>query len=237
MPRNLRIAIVGFGAVLAIGLVGILYAGHKRQTSATQVDGVVPLYPVAPLAVGQTVCQEPIGLSDDADRVVVSVGAQGRPGPALRISVTTPSGRLLGQGRVAPGWLDIGKPRVVSVGRLHADQLVSVCVTDTGPRRAFVFGDLDTRGPAGQGPLGVRPTPSNSVARIDGVQIPGDLAVTLLGPKPHSLIARVPAMFRHAAHFRPGFVGRGLYWALLVAMLVLVPLMLLGALRRTLRED
>jgi hypothetical protein len=47
----------------------------------------------------------------------------------------------------------------------------------------------------------------------------------------------VPTMFRHAARFRPGFVGAWLFWVLGAAILLLVPLLLVRALMRSVDED
>jgi hypothetical protein len=226
-----RIALVGFLGALGVGLLGLLVASVLMRGEIKQTDGVLPVYPVAPLAAGDTVCQEPIGLADDLENVRYQVGTLGKlNGPEMDVTVTTPSGVVLGRGHVAPDWKDVGLPHTVNVGHVKADQEVSVCIHNRGPVRAYVYGDI----PGGTF-LGVRPTDSTSVARVDGQDIDGDITLWFTADKRFSLIQRIPAMFRHAAHFRPGFVGRGLYWALLAAMLLLVPFLLGRALHRSLR--
>lgn len=227
-----RSILIGFFGMLGVGLLGLLVASVLMRGEIKQTNGVLPIYPVAPLAKGATVCQEPIGLADDLENVRYQVGTLGKlNGPAMDVTVTTPSGIVLGKGHVAPGWKDVGLPHTVNVGRVKGDQEVSICIRNRGPVRAYVYGDIY----AGDAYLGARPTDSTSVARIDGQQVDGDITLWFTANKRFSLIQRIPAMFSHAAHFRPGFVGKGLYWALLAAMLLLVPFLLGRALVRSLR--
>jgi hypothetical protein len=226
-----RIALIGLLATLGVGLLGLLVTSVFMRGEIKQADGVLPVYPVAPLAKGSTVCQEPIGLADDLENVRYQVGTLGKlNGPAMDVTVTTPSGIVLGEGHVAPGWKDVGLPHTVNVGHVKGNQEVSVCIRNRGPVRAYVYGDI----PNGTF-LGVRPTDSTSVARVNGQQVDGDITLWFTANERFSLIQRIPAMFSHAAHFRPGFVGKGLYWALLAAMLLLVPFLLGRALQRSLR--
>ena len=223
--------LIGFLAVLGAGLLGLLVASVLMRSEIKQTDGVLPVYPVAPLVAGSTVCQEPVGLADDLENVRYQVGTLGKlNGPEMDVTVTTASGVVLGQGHVAPGWKDVGNPHTVNVGHVKGGQEVSVCIHNRGPARAYVYGDI----PSGTF-LGVRPTDSTSVARVNGQQVDGDITLWFTADKRFSLIQRIPAMLSHAAHFRPGFVGKGLYWALLAAMLFLVPFLLGRALIRSLR--
>ena len=54
-------------------------------------------------------------------------------------------------------------------------------------------------------------------------------AVVLLRPEPVSTLAQVPEMVERAALFKP--VGPGALWALVAAVVLGLPLLLLGALR------
>ena len=227
-----RSALIGFLVVLGVGLLGLLVASVLMRNEIKQTDGVLPVYPVAPLAKGDTVCQEPIGLADDLENVRYQVGTLGKlNGPEMDVTVTTASGIVLGRGHVAGGWKDVGNAHTVNVGHVKGDQEVSICIRNRGPARAYIYGDIS----APDAYLGPRPTDSTSVARVNGQQVDGDIALWLTANKRFSLIQRVPAMFSHAAHFRPGFVGKGLYWALLAAILLLVPFLLGRAVVRSLR--
>src|SRR3954452_2614134 len=227
-----RTALIAFLVVLGVGLLGLLVASVLMRNEVKQTDGVLPVYPVAPLGNGDTVCQQPVGLADDLENVRYQVGTLGKPnGPAMDVTVTTPSGIVLGEGHVAPGWKDVGNAHTVNVGHGNGDQEVSICIRNRGPARASIYGDIFSLSAF----LGARPTDSTSDAWIDGQRVDGDLALWFTANKRFSLIQPVPAMLSHAAHFRPGFVGKGLYWALLAAILLLVPFLLGRAVVRSLR--
>src|SRR4051812_25553147 len=233
MPSR-RVTIIGVAIAFAVGLVILIAGAVSTKSRVVQNVGVIPLYPVAPLAQGQEACQAPIGLAEDVDRVRFNVGTFGKPGVPLDVTVRAAGTAIvLGHAHVPGGWLDVGKPREVSVGHIGANQRVAACVRNLGTRRAYVYGDLYGGTVVPIGPLGLRPTPSNTSATIDGVDIPGDIAVSFVSEQPRSLLTRLPAVFRHAAVFRPSFVGSWTFWLLFLAAVLAVPAALLVALLRS----
>jgi hypothetical protein len=123
----------------------------------------------------------------------------------------------------------------VPVKTIEPGQEVAVCIHNRGPIATYIYGDQYT-GNIRLG-LNTRPTITTSSATLDGVPLPGDIALAVTTAEPRSLIARVPAIVRHADAFRPGFVSPGLYWVLLIGLLVGVPVLLARALARAYRDD
>jgi hypothetical protein len=231
MPSR-RAALAGIAVVLAL-VVGVeaVKAGGTSTEEVLSV-GVQPVYPVAPIVPGATACQRPLGVTESFDRVRFNVGTFGKPGPALLVSVVDQdSKQTLGWGRVVPGWVDNGTAKDVKVGTIRPGHLVAVCVRNEGSVRAYVYGDF-YNGRFGTGPLGVTPTNTTNSADVDDVPMAGDESIALLRTNPPSLLARVPALFRHAAAFRPPFVGAWTFWLLAALALVGAPFALWAAVTR-----
>jgi hypothetical protein len=228
MPSR-RAAALAIAAVMLVVVLLLAITGAGKRTGLVLTTAVTPAYPVAPVGPGATVCQKPLGITDSFDRVLLHVGTFGKPGPPLAVSVLDhQTGAEVGRGLQRPGWVDNGTPRIVEVGNVKPGGQVDVCVRNQGPVDAYFFGDfyhgLD------KGRLGVTPTNSTSSADVNGTMIEGDLAVTLLSSKEHSALSWIPSILRHAATFKPGFVGAWLYWVLGVLILVGAPVALWAAL-------
>jgi hypothetical protein len=231
--------VLGTGIVIAamvlLVVIGELVFAAGKSTDLVQGTYVNPVVPVAPLKPGATVCQQPLGITDSFDRVRFNAGTFGRPGSALSVSVSdTGTGAELASGQVRPGWVDNGTARDVHVGPVGPGPLVSVCIRNEGGVPTYVYGDY-YHGAFGKGPLGVTPTNSTSVAYLDGVALEGDLALWLRSTKPHTELSWIPALFRHAAAFKPPFVGAWTFWLLALLLAVGAPLALWAALRSATR--
>jgi hypothetical protein len=236
MPSR-RAAAIAFAVALGVGLCALLIGGATTQSQNVATLGVLGVYPVAPIAAGQEACQSDIGLSEPVETVRFPIGTFAKPGPELEATVHPEhSGLVLGRGRIAAGWVDDGSPKDFHVGRIAANQTVTVCVRNVRGAKAYVYGDIDS-GYFGTGFLGFRVTPSHSEARIQGALIPGDMSVEFVSKHSRSLLTRIPSAFRHAAEFRPGFVGPWTFWLLAGLILLLAPLGLWRALARALREE
>jgi hypothetical protein len=231
-----RAAIAMAVIVLAVVAGELVFAAGKKSdlVASTWVNPVVPVAPVKP---GATVCQQPFGVSETFDRVRFNAGTFGRPGPPLFVSVSDRgSGVELASGAVRPGWVDNGKVQDVDVGSVKPGPEVSVCIRNGGHVTTYFYGDY-YHGAFGKGPLGVTPTNSTSVAYIDSVPLEGDLAVWLHSTKEHSRLSWIPAMFRHAAAFKPPFVGAWTFWLLTLLLIVGAPLAMWSALKSAVRSD
>jgi hypothetical protein len=229
MPSR-RAAALGIAAVLLVAVVVLAVTGAGKRTDLVLTTGVPPIYPVAPVGPGKTVCQKPLGITDGFDRVRVHVGTFGKPGPPLAVSVLDHrTGAELGRGVQPPGWVDNGTPRNVDVGKVSPGGQVDVCVRNEGRIDTYFFGDF-YHGKFGKGPLGVTPTNSTNSADIEGTMIEGDLAVTLLSQKKRSALARIPSILRHAATFKPAFMDAWVYALLGLLILIGAPVALWAAL-------
>jgi hypothetical protein len=222
--------------VLAVVVGEIVFAAGKRTdlVAGTYVNPVVPVAPVKP---GSTVCQQPFGVTETFDRVHFNIGTFGKPGPPLFVSVTDQDSRAeIASGQVRAGWVDNGTAKDVNVGSVKPPPQVSVCITNQGHVAAYVYGDY-YHGAFGKGPLGVTPTNSTNVAYMDGLPLEGDMALSLRSTKKHSRLSWIPAIFRHAAAFKPPFVGAWTFWLLALLLIVGAPLALWAALRSACRTD
>jgi hypothetical protein len=227
---------IGIAVVVLLVVVGELVFAAGKSTDLVQGTYVNPVVPVAPLKPGAAVCQKPIGITESFDRVRFNAGTFGKPGPPLSVSVTDQdAGVELASGQVRPGWVDNGTARDVKVGTVKPGPLVSVCIHNEGRVSTYVYGDY-YHGAFGKGPLGVTPTNSTSVAYLNGVPLEGDLALWLRSTKPHTELSWIPALFRHAAAFKPPFVGAWTFWLLALLLVVGAPLALWAALRSAMRS-
>jgi hypothetical protein len=226
-----RRAAIAFAVVLLLGVAAVLARAKSNVGDEVVNVGVKPVYPVAPIGEGATACQQPLGVTESFDRVRFNVGTFGKVGPPLTVIVRDERTREeLGHAQVRAGWVDNGTAQVVDVGTIETGRRVAVCVRNDGPVRAYLYGDF-YNGRYGTGPLGVTPTNSTNFATVDDQELAGDISLALLS-KPHSLLARVPALFSHAGTFRPPIVGAWTFWLLAVLVLVGAPLALWAALTR-----
>jgi hypothetical protein len=231
MPRRAATALVIAVLVLA-GVIAMLIAGAGESSRTVISEGVSPVYPVVPIPVGSVACQTPFGPTESFDSIHFNVGAFGKPGPGLAVSVVDEgSGAELGWAHVRPGWVDNGSAKDLDVGRIAPGSEIGICIRNEGPVRAYVYGDY-YHGAFGKGPLGVTPTNSTNAAEVDGMPLEGDMALQLRTDKPRSVLSRAPALFDHLGTFKPPFVGPWTFWLLAVLVLVGAPLALWAALSR-----
>jgi hypothetical protein len=229
MPSR-RAAALAIAAVMLVVVFVLAVTGAGKRTDIVLTTAVTPIYPVAPVGPGNTVCQRPFGITDSFDRVLLHVGTFGKPGPPLAVSVLNhETGAELGRGLQQPGWVDNGTPRNIGVGKVKPGGQVDVCVRNEGRVDTYFYGDF-YHGQFGKGPLGVTPTNSTSSADIDGTMIEGDLGVTLLSSKEHSALSWIPSILRHAATFKPAFMNAWVYALLGLLILIGAPVALWAAL-------
>jgi hypothetical protein len=197
-------------ALLALVLVG---ATDKRRLAFTL--GVVPSTVAVGLAPGATACQAPIETSAEFDEVRFKVGTYGGPGQPLDVAVAS-GRRFLGTGHVAGGYADLTE-QVARVGRITAPRRISVCFRNRGTRRVALYGNSEAAA-------------VTSTAYLDGKPRPADITLVFERERGRSMLSALPAVFRRASVFRPGWVGPWLFWLLGAAVLAGVPLLLARAL-------
>jgi len=202
-------------AALGLLAVAIEAAGDKRDLAFT--IGVVPSTPAVRLAPEQMVCQGPIVVSEEFDRVGLKAGTPGAPGSPLAISVVTLAGDPIARGRVQGGYA-YPTEQSAEVGRVAAGRRVSVCVANEGSERVDVYGNADVAALTSQALLNGR-RPLNT-----------DLTLVFLHDERRSMLSQLGDVFERASVFRPGWVGAWTFWLLTVAVLIGVPLLLARAL-------
>jgi hypothetical protein len=228
----------GLAGALVLGFVALLLGGALTRSRQVQTLGVLPVAPVAPLRDGDQTCERDVTLAEPFTGVRFIANTFGGRGPGLAVSVRAHSGRLLGSGRVRSGWIETeGVMKDVRVGRVEPASGISICVRNRGPGRTWIWGDSFSASKHGTR-FSVRPTIAPAYATVRGKRAgDADLSMAFTVREPRSLLTRLPGMFRHAALFRPWFVGAWLFWALLAAMVLGAPLLLRAALARAAAED
>jgi hypothetical protein len=201
----------------AIGLVALAFvaAGDKRDLAFTL--GVVPTIPAARVPPGQFVCQGPILVSEQFDRVRVKAGSPGAPGSPLGIAVATAKGKRIAEGRI-PGGYAYPTEQSAEVGNVAAGQRVSVCVANLGSEPVELYGNAAAAALTSQAFL-------NGRRALDT-----DVALVFLQGQRRSMLAQLADAFERASVFRPGWVDPWVYWLLTALVLVAVPAMLARAL-------
>ena len=201
----------------ALGLVALAVeaAGDKRDLAFT--IGVVPSTPAVRLAPERMVCQGPIVVSEEFDRVGLKAGTPGAPGSPLTVSVVTLAGDPIATGHIEGGYA-YPTEQSAEVGRVAAGQRISVCVANAGTEKVDVYGN------AGVAAL-------TSQALLNGRKpLDADLTLVFLHGERRSMLSQLGDVFDRASVFRPGWVGAWTFWLLTAAVLIGVPLLLARAL-------
>lgn len=215
-------ALFALVAVVALGVAGIALAASADERRLAFTLGVAPEDAVAPLPPGGGVCQAPIDSSAPFRLVAFEVDFRERPSPLVVRVRDLAKGRRLGVGRLAPTYAD-GSMSEVDVGPVPEGRRLAVCIHNVGRYRVDIAG----------GPAVAARTSTASVGRRS---LRKDLTLVFLRGEPRSALELAPDMVRRAALFRPGWVGAPLIWALLVAVVTLVPALLVLALRSAARQ-
>lgn len=226
-----------FLGVLVAGLVALALtingATPEQSLGVSVVQAVATLTPGGPEA-----CEEPISLGEPVTGVTFNPGAPPPATPALLVTVRDTATRAaLASGRIGAGF-NPTLPQTVPLSRtVSTSRPVALCVRDLGPTPVGVFGAPSRATPCSlqRGSFGCAfgsaiATTTVSNAYLGSTLLPGQIAA-VFHSAPRSLGDSLAATFDHASLFRPGFVGRGFWWALLAALLLGVPAALLWALR------
>ena len=207
----------GAAALLAVALAALAVcavAAARHTSDVATAVGLPAVNATTPLAPGETVCRRDIDTPVAFTRVRLVVQPAGGAGPPLAVSVRR-DGRRAALGRVAGGYA--AGPVEARLGTQPAGRRVDVCVRAGGAAPLVLLGST---APGGRE---VYDPPRGAL-----------FAVVLLRPEPVSTLGQVPEMVERAALFKP--VGPGVLWALLAAVVLGLPLLLLGALRAAGRD-
>lgn len=227
-PRRWHVAVVA--AVVLAALLVAAYGLHASSRRVAGTNSVAPTDRVASLRPHQRVCIRDLWMPAGATGVAMQL-ATGRHGETpVHLTLRTPEGQRTAQ---AIARAHEGGPILFEVRALARAGAVSLCAQPDGR--------LDDVGGTATNPFrglnyAPHPPPTGNVspASVDGVSIPGYVAVRFLESRRRSVAAALPDGARRAALFRPGFVGSWTYVALAVLMALLVlagAALLLGAQR------
>jgi hypothetical protein len=199
-----------------VGLVALAIEAASDKRDLAFTIGVVPSIVAADLPPGGMVCQTPIAVAEQFNRVRLSAGSPGRPAPPLTITVYTLRGRELARGVLSGGYPDRTE-KSTDVGRVASAQKVSVCATNSGRRKVQIYGNTSYAALTSQ-------------ALIDGRPLKTDLTLVFLHDRRQSMLSQLPTVFDRASLFRPGWVGPWVFWLLSAGIVIGVPLLLARAL-------
>src|SRR3954451_3367315 len=107
MPRR---AVLAFGLVVVAGVILAAGLAVTRESRLVYTLGAGAAAPVAVLRGGQEACQKPVDPpAERFDRVVVSLGTFGRPGPPVDVLIRpdAPGAKTI-RGRLRGGYPDFG---------------------------------------------------------------------------------------------------------------------------------
>jgi hypothetical protein len=202
-----RSAILSFGAVVAVGLLGLVaVAGIQRRAEAFTL-GVIPAVGVARLAPDHEICQKPIDVVEEFRRVRLQVSTFSGSGPPVVVKVHDAlTGASLVRKRVPGGYPDNAVQTVTLPKDIPDGGRVGVCVRNVGDRAMAPYGNSGLSN-------------QTSEAYLDGRRLEGDMAIVFLRDEPKSMIALVPSIVERASLFHGSWASRDAYWALLVALL------------------
>jgi hypothetical protein len=214
-----RPAIV-FAAIVTIAVLGLAAVALTDRQDEAFTLGVAPATVAADLGPDARACQEGIDVPSSFSTIEVQVGTYERPGEPLTVTVheENGSGRLLAWGSLPGGYPDVSRPMIQVSPGVDSGQRVAVCVEARGARRTALYGNAGVAAPA-------------SSLRVDDRAVDTDLALVFRSGE-RSLAAELPDTFGRAALFKASWIGPWTFCLLGLAVLVLVPVALLLAMRQ-----
>lgn len=218
--RRPVLVLAGFAA-LAVVVVLVLAGTYQERRAFTL--GVVLSGPALNVAPAAEVCQSPVTIPDDQadfDRVRFTLATlEPRPGPAVDVTLKTLDGETVARGRVPGGYQPGGElPQSVDVGHVTTREPMQVCLKNAGdaPVALFGSGDLASR---------------TSTATLAGAPTGVDVGLSFAHAEPRSGLSLLPAFFDRMALWRAGWIGGWTYWLLAAVVALVVPALLVVALR------
>jgi hypothetical protein len=217
-----KAAVIAFALAVTAGFAWLVKAAAGDDRTVAYSLGVPPSGVAATISPGKRGCQEPVDLAVEFGAVAFPVATEGRPGEPLELTVRTSSGRVLGRGKLAAGYVD-GSQQTAQLDRIVGPVDGSaVCIANEGDQPVSIYGSENV---------------IFSHTTVDGAENPVDLDLRFLYDKPRPFIDLIPDAFDHVALFRFGWVGAWVYWLLLAVLAIGAPLLLGFGLWRAARED
>lgn len=174
-----------------------------------------------PLAPGAPACFRYAAIEHHSEIARFKVSSPKGPAPAMRVSLKGPGYAYAGE--VPAGIPDTGQAQL-AVPAAPTDLPVRVCISNLGRQPIALFASSDR-------------TTSRSKAHIHGKSTGKSIWFGFFEARPKAITERLPVTLERMTIFRPGYVGRGLLWALLVLFCAGMPVGIVWAYVRALRED
>ncbi len=190
---------VGLGAIALILAFVLLQKAQRRSGTDLTPNGSF----VASLGAGEQTCQDGELLPADTSAMRATIGAYGKPGPPLHVTLTAPDGKLLSSGGLEGGWRE-GVVQIPIAHVSNASELVRLCVRDAGPGRIAIAGAL--------------PDPGFHMD-VAGHSIEGRLRYDYMRPGKESWAELLPTIVYRSTLAKAGLIR---HWAWLGAPLLMV---------------
>ena len=216
MP-SARAGITALAAVAVCAILGLVVVALTDDRDLAFTLGVQPSQPAVVVAPGERACQRPIDTSAAARTVKFKPSTSGRPGPPLAVEVRTAAGERA-VGVVRGGYPDLAWQSAQLDREVRDDRRIEVCISNRGDRRVALLG-----GPA----LAAR----TSAAHLGRRALPTDIALVFERGDSSSMLSLVPTAFERATLFHFSWLGPWSFWALGILVMLVVPLLLIAALK------
>jgi hypothetical protein len=204
---------VGLTAIAVSIVVVLLHSEQRRSGSDLTPNGAF----VAALGPGQQTCQEGELLPADTSAVRVTLGAEGTPASAVRVTFTGPHGELLSSGGLAAGWKQ-GVVRIPITRVSRATEPVRVCLRDVGTSQIAI--------------AGTAPDPGYHML-VGGRTVEARLRYDYMRPGTETWLSLLPVIAHRTTLAKSGLIRHWAWAGAIVLMLLAVAL----AARTIVREE
>lgn len=219
-----RWAIIGAVVVFVLGAVFVVrpFVAEQREApselvspASLQSTSSVPLDP------GRPVCFEHVVVERHSGLLRFRVSAPDAPAPQMTVTLKGPG---YDASAVIPAGLLDTQTAQAAIPPPPTDVPVRVCIRNDGETPTGLFASNDR-------------TRSRSVAVIDGESTNQSVWFAFYEPQWRSITERVPLTIDRITVFRPGWVHSWLLWIVFVLFIVGIPIAVVWALVRALRDD
>jgi hypothetical protein len=219
-----RWAIVGAVVVFVLGLVLVVrpFVSRQRDMPAEIVSpAALQSTATVPLRKGKPVCFSDAVAERHSEFVRFQVSVPKGVAPPLRVTIDGPGYNATAQ--IPAGLLDTQTAQA-PIPAPPADVPVRVCIASQGDPAIGLFASNDR-------------TRSRSIAFVDGKSTNTSVWFAFYEPRWRAISERVPLTIDRMTVFRPAWLHSWLLWIIAVLFLVGVPIAVVWALVRALRDD
>jgi hypothetical protein len=210
-----RAGAISLAVVTAIGLVGLGASAARSQRWTSFTLRIRARDIVTTVLPRRQICQTPVSVLASAGGIEAWAWPTAQPAPRLIVLVLDRRGhKVLATGQLPSGYAEVppprGYPSPVSLRArlsrtLSSNQRVTICLLNAGKTPVSLLGSTPNR--------------VSGTLSSEGKSTGSALALLFLRPHSQSLFSMLPAIFRRASLFRPGWVGAWTFWLLAAAML------------------